>query len=121
MNLERALKKIISHDAGGSHAEPSPSAPSLADAPYLSDEQWADESLSELYSEPVLPTAPKHSLDFIKHRRKIRQLAETRLLKLAEQMVKLSDEIRYHDPLIAEVLDEAWDVTEEAIAMMQQD
>lgn len=111
MSQDRALNKIIHPDAEGTHvAEPVVALP---------DELLADQ-LSELYAN-VLPPAPtkKHSADFINQRRKVRHLAEARLNTLSVQLVKLANEIRYYDPLMAEVLDEAWDATEEAIALMQ--
>lgn len=111
MNQNRALNKIIHPDAGGTHA-----AESVVPLP----DQWAQPS--ELYADVSPPTpTKKHSANFINQRRKVRHLAEARLNTLSVQLVKLATEIRYYDPLMAEVLDEALDATEAAIAMMQDD
>lgn len=107
MNQDRALQKNFTSDTGASH---SPELPAFPD--------WAEDSQSELYAE--MPPLHKHSASFINQRRKVRFLAEARLLHLSTQLLNLANEIRYHDPLLAEVLDEAWDVTEEAINLMQQ-
>jgi hypothetical protein len=107
MNQDRALQKIFTSDPGASHTPELPVLP-----------EWAEASQAELYGE--LPPLHKHSASFINRRRKVRFLAEERLLHLSTQLLNLANEIRYHDPLLAEVLDEAWDVTEEALDLMQK-
>lgn len=109
MNRHRALQKVVKPDAGGTHFN-SPA----------SSEGWIDEPQAEIYAEGV-PPLHKHSASFIDQRRKVRFLAEERLIQLSTQLIKLADEIRYHDPLMAEMLDEAWDATEEALNLMQNE
>lgn len=108
MNQDRALRRIFTSDTGVTHT---PEPPALL--------EWAENSQAELYSE-VLPPLHKHSVSSINQRRKVRFLAEERLLHLSGQLLNLANEIRYHDPLLAEVLDEAWDMTEEAINLIQK-
>lgn len=105
---DRALKKVFNSDAGGAYTN-EPLAPS---------EDWADEPQANIYAE-VPPPLHKHSASFINQRRKVRFLAEERLTQLSTQLLKLADEIRYYDPLIAAALDEAEDATKEAISLMQ--
>jgi hypothetical protein len=113
MNQDRVLKKVFNPDTGGTHTS-EPLVPP-------SEEFWTDAPLSELYAETSPPLQKKHSVDFINQRRKVKHLAEERLIHVSMQLVKLANEIRYYDPLMAEVLDEAWDATEEAISMMQDE
>ncbi len=109
MTHERALKKVFDQDISGIHTATSLSPLS---------EPWADEP-PVLYAEVLPPQRKKHSASFIHQRRKVRHLAEDRLIDLAAQIMKLADEIRYYDPLMAEALDEAWEATDAALTMMQ--
>lgn len=116
MNSNRQLRKLISSDVGGAHTVNR----AMAELP---EDLFAEEAdASELYAESS-PPAPqkKHSAAFINHRRKVRYLAEDRLTRLSNELFKLADEVRYHDPLMAELLDDAWDAAEEAIALMQDE
>jgi hypothetical protein len=109
MNQDRALRKVFDPDTGGTHSNEPPASP----------EFWTDEPQAELYAK-VVPSLPKkHSVSFINQRRKLKFLAEERLTHLSTQLLKLAEEIRYYDPLMAEMLDEAWDATEAAIDLMQ--
>jgi hypothetical protein len=117
MTHERVLKKVFAQDMSGTHT--TNLVPTAAPLPPASEAPWADESQSVLYAEVSPSHHKKHSPSFINQRRKVRHLAENRLIDLSTQLLKLADEIRYYDPLMAEVLDEAWDATDAAIAMMQ--
>ncbi|NJO41933.1 MAG: hypothetical protein HC769_15900 [Cyanobacteria bacterium CRU_2_1] len=70
-----------------------------------------------------MPTLPlkKHSTQFLNTKLKAKQIGEERLIRLSAELSKLADEIRYLNPLIAEVLDEAWDATQDAIEMLSDD
>lgn len=116
MKQERALTKVFSTDTGGTH-QPEPFEPFVS----ASEELWADNSQSDLYTETRPAMHKKHSLNFINQRRKVRYLAEDRLISLSTQLMKLANEVRYYDPLMAEALDDAWDATEAAIGMMQNE
>lgn len=75
---------------------------------------------SDLYPETVPSMPPKrHSSDFTHNRLKLRQLAEAKLMQLAEELYKLTDTVRYYDPVMAEVLDDACEATAEAISLME--
>lgn len=114
-NSSSYFKKYIEPDIGGAHT--SEAAVSLPDD-LLTDETEA----TELYAEPVPPiTLKKHSPSFIHNRLKARKIAEGKLTRFSDELFKLADEVRYYEPLIAEMLDDAWDAVEEAIAMMQDE
>lgn len=114
MTPNHQLKKMILPDLGGACAH----SKTLS----LPEELWTEETpASELYPEALPPvTLKKHSTDFLQNRRKVQHLAESRLAHLSEELSKLADEVRYYHPLIAELLDEAWDATEEAISMINE-
>jgi hypothetical protein len=119
MNLQRSFSKFIDSDLGGAY----PAEPTAAESSKVSEvwptEQWPiEETLSDLYPTVSPVVAKKHSAEFISNRLKVRQIAEVRLMHLSNELSKLADEVRYHHPLIAEVLDEAWDATEEALTLM---
>ncbi|MBF2046075.1 MAG: hypothetical protein IGS54_01525 [Elainella sp. C42_A2020_010] len=116
MNSQRSLNKLINSDIGGGYSSQPVATPELTDD--ASADTLIEDASAELY--PTLPpvTVKKHSPDFISQRLKVRQIAETRLLHLADELSKLADEVRYHHPLMAEILDEAWDATEEALTLM---
>ncbi|NJN87042.1 MAG: HEPN domain-containing protein [Leptolyngbyaceae cyanobacterium SL_7_1] len=70
----------------------------------------------------TVPTVPRrHSLRYLAERLKLRQLAEERLIRLADELLKLATEVRYHDPLMAEVLDEAWISTDTALSLLEDE
>lgn len=108
------LKKMISSDLGGASAN--------CKTLNLPEDLWTEEPpTSELYPEALPPVAlKKHSTDFLQNRRKVQHLAESRLAHLSEELSKLADEVRYYHPLIAELLDEAWDATEEAMFLINE-
>jgi hypothetical protein len=109
MNFNPRSTKLIDPDMGGNSAHQFT----------LPDQLLTDAApLSELYPTD-LPSVPKHSADFIQTRRKVRQIAEPKLSQLSEQLFKLAEELRYHDPLMAEMLDDARDATEEARTLLQ--
>jgi hypothetical protein len=115
MNPQRSLSKSIDSDLGGAYPSESVATSSLPNG----SEAWpTEETLSELYPNVSPMAAKKHSADFIANRLKVRQIAEVRLMHLSNELSKLADEVRYHHPLIAEILDEAWDATEEALTLM---
>ena len=107
----RSLSKVIDSEVGGGYASQPARSESLDDMP--------DDVQSVLYPE-TLPLAPtqKHSADFRNSRLKARKIAEPKLTQLADDLLKLADAVRYHHPLMAEALDEAWDATEAAITLM---
>lgn len=144
MNLNRNLNKLIISEIGGSHDASSPYLSSSHSRPAhhsahsslhltqskdssesQSEDSQSEDSQSDLYSDlysDFLPlSTKKHSSDFHQNRRKVRSIAEAKLLRLSEELSKLADEVRYHHPLIAEALDDAWDATEEALVMMTED
>jgi hypothetical protein len=114
MNANRRLSKLIHPDLGGSV-----SSGAASDLP---EELFTEETpASELYRAAVPPPIKKHSLAFLQNRRKVRHLAEERLLHLSDELLKLADAVRYHDPFMAEMLDDAWAATDEALALMQDE
>jgi hypothetical protein len=92
---------------------------------YLSqpDELDSEEiSAEDCVYPPVPVVAPKkHSPKAVNNRLKAQQIAQEPLVHLSDDLLKLANEIRYLNPLIAEVLDEAWDATEEAIALLSDE
>lgn len=115
MNTNRQLNKWVNSDVGGSFCR--------QDSSELPENLFTEElRASELYAEDAPPApAKKHSVAFIHNRRKVRQLAADRLMHLSNELFKLAEEVRYHDPLMAEMLDDAWDATDAAIALMQDE
>lgn len=114
MSLNRSLSKSISSEMGGGHSsQPLPAPADPLDDPLLEDVQ------SMLYPE-VLPLVQvkKHSADFLNSRFKAKKIAEQKLTQLSDDLLKLADAVRYHHPLMAEALDDAWDATEAAITLM---
>lgn len=117
-------------DIGGASTRQSPlllAAPGSASASVVSietrhenDEESYDAALADLYDPPILISSPKkHNLKALKQRLKAKHLTGDRLVRLSTELSKLADEIRYLDPVIAEILDEAWDATEEAIELLE--
>ncbi len=90
---------------------------------FLVEDDAIEAVQADLYPE-ILPAMPvkKYSSDYLhsrqKQRQKVRQIAEARLTRLSEELLKLADEVRYYHPLMAEAIDDAWDATEEAINLM---
>ena len=126
MNVNRNLSKFVSSEVGGRYNSQNSSQPAdqssdpslgleLSDS--LDDVQ--DDVQSVLYPEasPLVP-AKKHDADFVNSRVKARQIAATKLTHLSDELLKLADAVRYHHPLMAEALDDAWDATEAAITLM---
>lgn len=73
----------------------------------------------DLYAASIPPVPPKHHrAKAIANRAKARQLAEPRLIQISDDLQKLADEVRYLNPVMAELLDEAWDAAEEAIDLL---
>ena len=109
MNLNRMSKFIGSELGGGYGSQPAKPEPS----------ESIEDIQSVLYPE-VLPLVPakKHSADFLNSRLKTRKIAEQKLTQLSDDLLKLADAVRYHHPLMAEALDDAWDATETAITLM---
>lgn len=101
-------------DLGGSHR-------TELNSP-LPDNIFAEDSADvDLYPEIAPPIAPKkHSADFIQNRLKLRHIASAKLTHLTEELYKLANEVRYYDPLVAEALDDAYDATAEASALMDE-
>lgn len=115
MNLHPRFQKMHEPDIGGAFACDA-AEPELEPIDKLAVEA---EMLSELYSEPVdMASIKKHSPSFVQNRRKLQQIAEAKLTHLSEELLKLAEEVRYYNPLMAEVLDEAWDATDEALTML---
>ena len=76
----------------------------------------------ELYATPIAKVPAKSRVNKAsKNRLKAKRIAEARLMQLSDELCKIADEIRYLSPLMAEMLDEAHDATEEAIDMMTDD
>ncbi len=115
MNLHH-LDKQHPLDLGGSHST------ALNGPVSLPDDIFADDSVdADLYPEVSLAIpSKKHSADFVQNRLKLRHIAAAKLAHLSEELYKLADEVRYYDPLMAEVLDDAFDATSEAIALMEK-
>jgi flagellar biosynthesis/type III secretory pathway chaperone len=81
-----------------------------------------EEAADILYNQP-LTALPHRRLNpkAVNHKLKVTHLAEARLIQVSDELFKLAEEIRYLNPLMAEVLDEAWESTEEAIEMLSRD
>lgn len=76
----------------------------------------------DLYAQPrpiILPK--KHRIRSLNNRLKARQISEERLIRLSAELGQLADEIRYLNPLMAEVLDDAWEATEDAIDILSNE
>lgn len=79
------------------------------------------EAWEELYLPPIAKTTKPHSTKAQCKKRKAQQLATARLTQVSDELNALADSLRYLNPLLAEVLDEAWDATEAAIEMLEGD
>lgn len=78
-----------------------------------------DTAMVDLYPDSSAGAPPRrHSVRFLGTHFKVKQLAEARLLQIAEQLSKLADEVRYLNPLVAEAIDEACDATDDALEMI---
>ncbi len=113
----RNLSKFVSTEIGGGY-DPQPSHQPLE----LESLEAPEDIQAVLYPE-VLPLtgSKKHSADFLNSRRKARQIAEQKLTQLSDDLLKLADAVRYHHPLMAEAIDDAWDATETAITLMSSE
>jgi hypothetical protein len=119
MNSNRHFSKSIAPDLGGNPATGAARS-GAANSTELPEELLIEDAQPlELYLETQPSPPKKHSADFILNRRKVRQIAAAKLPQLSEQLFKLADELRYYDPLMAEVLDDACSATEEALTLMQ--
>ncbi|MCU0525993.1 MAG: hypothetical protein MUF72_14315 [Elainella sp. Prado103] len=95
-----------------------PAAPSGIGLPEILFSE--DLPASELYPEAVPPAlSKKHSSDFTQNRLKLRQIAQAKLTQLSEELCRLTNTVRYYDPVMAEVLDEACEATAEALSLME--
>ncbi|WP_416675836.1 hypothetical protein [Egbenema bharatensis] len=106
------------------NAQPYPSEPfETAQHHELSQVYPDDPWLNELYLDPQqTPSTPCHRLSTVPiyARLKARQIAEDRLMRLSEELSQLADALRYFNPVVAEILDDAWDATEEAIELLAE-
>lgn len=122
MNSHRYAKQFVHEDGGGAglsavgSGETGPTSPSHEAIP----DGAADDYATDLYqaAPPTTTTKPHNATS---RRLRVKQFAEARLEHLSAELSKLADQIRYHHPLIAEALDDAWDATEEAIEMLSDD
>ncbi|MBF2072897.1 MAG: hypothetical protein IGS50_03905 [Synechococcales cyanobacterium C42_A2020_086] len=127
MNSHRYAKQFAHEDGGGawSGAVGFGSVEAVAAGPASSFNETAPDRATEDYAAdlyriaPPVMTAKPHNTT--SRRLHVKQFAEARLEHLSAELSKLADQIRYHHPLIAEALDDAWDATEEAIEMLSDD
>ena len=125
MRANKYSTKSQSTDIGGASTRRSPIMPlaaavtSSAELGEEGDDEGNTATLADLYNPPILlPHPKKHNLKALKQRLKAKHLTGDRLVRLSAELNKLADEIRYLDPVVAEILDEAWDATEEAIDLL---
>lgn len=109
MKLNRRATKVTQEDIGGL-VEPTDEISAFATA--LEEEVG-------LYA-PVSPLPLKHSAKYLTERLKLRRLAEERLIHLSDELLKLATEVRYLDPLVAELLDEAWISADTALSLVEE-
>jgi hypothetical protein len=115
MSSNRHLEKQIRTDIEGLHGNSAVNF-QLPEAIFSEQELGAD-----LYASIPAVAPKKHSFDFLHQRQKLRQISETRLVELSEQLYKLAEEVRYYDPRMAAALDDACEATAEAIMMLDED
>lgn len=75
----------------------------------------------DVYPEPVPIPPKKHGVEYLARKVKVRQLAEEPLQHLSDELFKLTEAVRYLDPLVAEALDEALSSTEMALDILARD
>lgn len=75
----------------------------------------------EIYTPPIAKPTKPHSAKALSNKRKAQHLATAKLTRVSDELNALADSLRYLNPLLAEVLDEAWDATEAAIEMLEGD
>jgi hypothetical protein len=119
MGFSKRATKGVSDEIGGT-AQPSDDQP----APYPTDASITEDDIdsddAELY-ETMPPLPRKHSATYWVERLKLRQLAEERLIRLSDELLKLATEVRYLNPLVAEALDEAWISTDTALSLIEDE
>jgi hypothetical protein len=89
----------------------------------LSQAYPEDPWLNDLYFQPSpTPLSGCHKSNAVPlyARLKSRQIAADRLICLSEELSQLADALRYFNPVVAEILDDAWDATEEAIELLSE-
>lgn len=132
MRLNQSLRKIALANTEGAFARKladsllDPSESAFAELEDKLDSTELDTALDEaardLYAMPVPSLSHRRMTPkAVASKLKAANLSEERLIHVSEELLKLADEIRYINPLMAEVLDEAWDSTEEAIEMLARD
>jgi hypothetical protein len=106
------------------NAQPYPSEPSeTSQHPELSQVYPEDPWLNELYLDRQQnPSTHCHKSRPVPvyARLKAKQIAEDRLMRLSAELSQLADALRYFNPVVAEILDDAWDATEEAIELLSE-
>ncbi|HEY9660079.1 MAG TPA: hypothetical protein V6C65_16600, partial [Allocoleopsis sp.] len=86
-----------------------------------SESESQPEIWQEIYTPPIAKPTKLHSAKALSNKRKAQHLATAKLTRVSDELNALADSLRYLNPLLAEVLDEAWDATEAAIEMLEGD
>lgn len=76
-----------------------------------------NEDNTGIYLDPIPAIAIRKHRN-TKNRLKALQIAEARLNQISSELLDLADEIRYLNPLMAEVLDTAWESTDTALEIL---
>lgn len=133
MRTNKYPSKFKAHEMGGAFAIGKPGRDSIAlPEKNTSKSEGTDfestdleQGGAEIYAQPV-PTdlSKRHrtlpSSKSVSNRLKAKRIAETRLTQVSDELQQLAEEIRYLNPLMAEVLDDAWDAAEEAIEFLAE-
>lgn len=121
MKSNKYSHKVHLEDVGGGFTGSDAAAPPVSDAD-LDSEAGAEDPADALYPEPIVVAAHhKHSSKSVSNHLKAKYLSEHRLLRLSDELQRLATEIRYLNPVMAEALDDAWEATEEALEILEND
>ena len=112
MKAGRRAGKFSQQDVGGAvkGSTPEMNAPSPL-------QEETDEDNTDLYPSEAI-AHPARSPRSIRNQQRARQIAEDRLNRIATQLLELTDQLRDLQPDLADVLDDAWHSTDEALEIL---